>query len=217
MKINKKICALLAAAAMSVSMISASAAVVPQASSPEEAFTMAESFYYDGLYYESWEMLDQVQRNWPQYNEAKRMAWQSRVQYQIKRLAVKDTLARVAALAERGFYAPAQAVLSPLTVDTELTQDEYYSVTWWEGYLADKLATTKTFVLTEDDAIFCVKNSAGGKIDSAYEWYCPVKVADGYHVYIQTYTPDGTIMNVAGWQVKTNGLTFQVAGFPTLA
>ena len=218
MKINKKIVCLAAAAAMSLSAVGASAAIVPQAGNAEEAFTMAESFYYDGLYYESWEALNQIANNWPQYNENKRIAWQGRVQYAIKRLEVKDTLKRVSELADYGFYAPAQDVLAVLSVDPDLTQDEYYSVKWWEEYLAKKLATTKSVVLTGDDAIFCVSHSNGGKIDSDYEWYCPVKVGDGYHVYIQTYAPDGTIMNVAAWQVKTNGTTFQVAPFaPTVA
>lgn len=49
MKLNKITC-LAAAAIMSVSAVSASAATLPYTANNNEAFTLCESLYYDGLY-----------------------------------------------------------------------------------------------------------------------------------------------------------------------
>ena len=111
-------------------------------------------------------------------------------------------------LHDAGLYYEAQAVINTLNARGDLTQDDFYSILWWEDVVADKIAALenkkKVVVCTEASAINRVKAS-GYALASNYEWFSPVKVANGYHVYVKTQLPGGGSKDVAAFRVYTDG------------
>ncbi len=207
MKLNKITC-LAAAAIMSISAVSASAATLPYTANNNEAFTLCESLYYDGLYYEAREALGKVDPNGAYYDANKVEAWKGKINYAIARWEIKSLLKNVQKLHDAGLYYEAQAVINTLNARGDLTQDDFYSILWWEDVVADKIAALenkkKVVVCTEASAINRVKAS-GYALASNYEWFSPVKVANGYHVYVKTQLPGGGSKDVAAFRVYTDG------------
>ena len=194
MKFNKKLLSLSAAAIMAVSAVSASAATLPTPKDNNDAFRLAESFYYDGLYYEAKEELAMVDDNAPGYDEAKAIAWAEKIDSTIAIMEKKNLLKLVQKYNDAGLIYEAAEVLDELNSRDDITLDDYYSISWWEGVIADKIAKLENaeliVVRSGESAIQRVK-AAGYKLTSEYEWYSPVKVDGGYDVYIKTQLPGG--------------------------
>ena len=203
MKLNKKIVCLSAAAIMAVSAVSASAATLPIPKDNNEAFKLAESFYYDGLYYEAKAELGWVNNNWIGYDAAKAAAWASKIDYAISRMEIQTLLKQVQQYNDAGRYADALATLAVLNSRTDLTQEDYYVISWWEGVINAKL--NKVVEITTEQAAINAVKATGFKLTSEYEWFSPVKVATGYHVYVKTQLPGGGNKDVAAFRVSTAG------------
>lgn len=205
MKFNKKIMTLSVAAVMAVSAVSASAASLPIPKDNNDAFRLAESFYYDGLYYEARAELDWVYNNNPGYDLAKAEAWAAKIDGAISRMEINALLKKVQQLNDAGLFYQAADVLAELNNRTDTTQSDYYSIRWWEGVIAEKIAKINTVVIrTEKAAINRVK-ATGFDLTSEYEWFSPVKVPGGYHVYVKTQLPGGGSKDVAAFRVSTDG------------
>ena len=208
MKLNKKIVCLSAAVVMAASAVSASAASLPIPKDNNEAFTLAESFYYDGLYYEAKEELGYVSNNAPGYDAAKAQAWAEKIDGSISRMEINALLKQVQQKHDAGLYYEAADVLDVLNARTDTTQNDYYSIRWWEGVVADKIAkleNTEPVVVRSGEAAINRVKATGFALTSNYEWFSPVKVADGYHVYVTTQLPGGGHEDVAAFRVSTAG------------
>lgn len=199
----KKIASIAIAAAMSLSAISAGAVNVPTPADNAEAYALAEEFYHDGYYYEARAELLKVDENEWYYDANKQAAWLDQVNYKINRLVIQEILSDVKKLnSEHKFYEGLVRLQDANACD--ITANEYYSLAWWEAALAKNLIDPKYApASTGLKAIGIVKENY--KINSDYEWYSPVKVEDGYHVYIKTRTPSGAIKNVAAFRVALDG------------
>lgn len=208
MKLNKKLISLSAAAIMALSAVGASAASLPIPKDNNEAFRLAESFYYDGLYYEAQGELDFVNPASPYYDGNKKDAWAEKIAYKISRMEIATLLSKVEKLYGAGLYYEAAAVIDELNARTDTTQSDYYSIRWWEETVAKKIAELENkavvVVRTGSAAINRVK-AEGYTLKSEYEWYTPVKVGDHYDVYIQTQLPGGGYKDVAGFNVYVDG------------
>ena len=208
MKINAKIVSLTAAAIMAVSAVGVSAANVPVPQDNNEAFWLAENFYYDGLYYEAKAELAKVTNNAPGYDQAKAEAWAAKIDSAISAAEKKALFAKVQSFNDQGLYYDAKAALDELDARGDITLDDYYSIRWWEGVLVQKLAALGakdvSVVNSAQAAINRVK-ATGFELSSDYEWFMPVKVDTGYHVYVQTQLPGGGSKDVAAFRVSTAG------------
>ncbi len=208
MKINKKMVCLSAAAILAVSAVTASAATLPIPTDNNDAFRLAESFYYDGLYYEAKAELSQVVNNAPGYDEAKAAAWNAKVDSAISAMEKAALLEKVRSYNDKGLYYEAKAVIDQLNSRTDITQNDYYSIRWWEDVIVKKIAalgnTDVAVVCSEQAAINRVK-ATGFALSSEYEWFSPVKVDTGYHVYVKTQLPGGGSKDVAAFRVSSKG------------
>ena len=213
MKINAKIVSLTAAAIMAVSAVGVSAANIPVPQNNNDAFWLAENFYYDGLYYEAKAELAKVTNNNPGYDQAKADAWTAKIDSAISTMEKKALLAEVQSYNDQGLYYEAWAALEKLDARDDITLDDYYSIRWWEGVLVKKLAalgaTDVTVVNSGQAAINRVK-ATGFDLSSDYEWFTTVKVDTGYHVYVQTQLPGGGSKDVAAFQVSVDGNVVRV-------
>ena len=208
MKLNKKVVCLSAAAIMAVSAVSASAATLPTPKDNNDAFRLAESFYYDGLYYEAKQELGWVNNNAPGYDAAKANAWAEKIDTAISRMEIATLLKQVQKYNDEGLYYEAAGTLAVLNARTDITESDYYSIRWWEGVIADKIAkleNTAPVVIRSGEAAINRVKSTGFKLTSDYEWFSPVKVDTGYHVYVKTQLPGGGSDNVAAFRVSTAG------------
>lgn len=226
MKNNKKIVALAAAAIMAISAVSASAATVPVPANANQAFTIAESFYYDGLYYEAKQELEYVQPNLPGYNEAKKNAWMDQVNLQIDRLEIAQHLDKVREYVDQNRLLDALIELAQADAHFGKNESDFYSISYWQGVINEKLGLNSTVIDSAEKAVKAVMdvyvdvydttvtpNQWVGKkylyrLSSSDEWYCPVRVWDGeyaYHVYVQTQVPGNGAKDVAAYRVRYDG------------
>lgn len=204
---KKRILCFAAAAIMALSAVSASAATLPIPKNNADAFKLAESFYYDGLYYEAKDMLGYV-KDVPEYEKPKAIEWTKRVDWAISRMEIKELLKEVKKYSNLGFYGLADDVINVLNARKDLIQEDYYTIRWWEEVIAAKLGKV-TFVDSGSDAIRAVKYTKY-KLASNREWFMPVKVENGYHVYVQTQLPGGGSANVAAFRVSVFGDVVEV-------
>lgn len=208
MKLNKKVISLSAAAIMALSAVGASAASLPIPKDNNEAFTLAESFYYDGLYYEAQGELGFVDPTAPYYDGNKRDAWAEKIAYKISRMEIATLLGQVESLYQCGLYYEAAEKIDVLNARTDTTQSDYYSIRWWEETVAKKIAELEhkacVVVRTGAAAINRVK-AEGYTLTSDYEWYTPVKAEGRWDVYVQTQLPGGGSKDVAAFNVYADG------------
>ncbi len=209
----KKITSIALLAAMSFSAIGASARVVsvPQPKDNAEAYALAEAFYHDGYYYEAHDELLYVNPSGTDYDYLKQAAWLEKVNYKIDRMTIQQILADVKKLNSDLDFQGGLNRLADANNCT-ITALEYYSLSWWENALKKNLADPKYAAKAVDsNAVVTSGISAIGAIkadcplNSEYEWYSPVKVDGGYHVYIKTRTPDGDAVDVAAYRVGSDG------------
>ena len=213
----KKVTSVAIVAAMLLSAVSVAAVNVPQPKDNAEAYQLAEAFYHDGYYYEAQAELAKVDPNGYFYDANKQAAWMDKVNYKINRLAIQAILADVKKLNSELKFAEGLVRLQDAD-KYDITSLEYYSLVWWENALtknlnnpkyAAKVAANTAVVKSGISAISKVKE-AGYPLNSNYEWYSPVKVEDGYHVYIKTRTPSGVSENVAAFRVSADGTVLKV-------
>lgn len=208
MKLNAKIVSLAAAAIMAVSAVGASAATLPAPKNNNDAFWLAENFYYDGLYYEAKAELSKVINNNPGYDQAKADAWTAKIDGAISKMEKKALLDKVQSYNDKGLYYEAMAALNELDSRSDITLDDYYSIRWWEGVLVKKLAAlgdANVSVVNSAQAAINRVKATGFALTSDYEWFTTVKVDTGYHVYVQTQLPGGGSKDVAAFRVSTAG------------
>ncbi len=205
MKINPKFISLAAAAVLSLSAVSASAAALPVPADNNEAFAMAESFYYDGLYYEALGELNMVDPSKPYYDANKVAAWSAKINYEITRMEIAEHLDAAKWYYEAGNYTAAyNEVLAAQSLN--FNQSEYYSIRYWEETIINKVAELAYDALIDTECEAVIAVSAQFPLMSEYEWYVPVKVDNGYDVYIQTQLPGGGKADVACINVTTDGV-----------
>lgn len=208
MKLNKKVIALSAAAVMALSAVGASAASLPIPKDNNEAFKLAESFYYDGLYYEAMGELGFVNPNAPYYDGNKQAAWAEKIANQISRMEIATLLDQVRDFYMSGLYYEAADKLDVLNARTDTTQSDYYSIRWWEETVAKKIAEleSKPVVVVRSGAAAINRVKAEGyTLASEYEWFTPVKADGRWDVYVQTQLPGGGSKNVAAFNVYADG------------
>lgn len=207
MKLNKKIICLAAAATMLTSAV-ASAATLPIPADNNEAFANAESFYYDGLYYEALGELNYVDANGAFYDANKYAAWVNKINYAISRMEIENLLESVRTLYSAGMYYEALQGIDALNARTDITMTDYYSIRYWEDVVINKiwemLSVKVDAVRTGEAAVNRVKD-AGYTLASEYEWYTNYAIDGGFVVNIKTQLPGGGSQDVAGFVVTTDG------------
>ncbi len=207
MKNTKKIVAFAAAAVLALSAVGASAATVPVPADNAQAFELAESFYYDGLYYEAKQELEYVKD--VNYDGAKKTAWDNKISFAIDRMEIDTLLNKVETEYQKGEYSEALTALYAADSHFGKNQNDYYAIKYWEDTISAKLATAPTSIDSGSKAILAVKQK-GYTLTSDYERYVPVKVDNGYHVYIQTWVPGGDYKDVSGIKVAADGTVEKV-------
>ena len=169
----RKILSLTVAAIMAASAMSAVASAawnVPTPHNSDEAFVYAESFEWDGLYYEALAELDYV-TDPSFYYQQKKAALQNDLLYKIERWEVKCAIDAIATEWQYKNVANTSAAIA-YAKSLNYNMTEFYTIQYWEGVLNDYIAKQAGIPVTsEASAIAKIKAAHPGILQSENEWW----------------------------------------------
>lgn len=205
MKLNKKVLGLALAGTLALSSVSAFAANVPVAKDNQQAFTLMEKFFCQGLYYEAMEMVNQVTAPAEQtYDVDKKALWTAKIQEKIDDYEISEIFAQV-----ENLYFNQNNVLKAREV---LSRLDNYDLEKWQFQKAYEWENILKSIKYAKQAIVAVEYTTGTYLDDPSLYYSVVKVANGFDVYVKSYKSDA---NVYAYNVASNGtVTVDVTNWP---